>query len=42
MNKKEKKIVPTTIINGMQVADLLILPHNFVIIKKQIYLFKKY
>jgi ubiquinone/menaquinone biosynthesis C-methylase UbiE len=34
MNKKEKKIASTTIINGMQVADLLILPHNFVIIKK--------
>ena len=34
MNKKEKKLASTRVINGMQVADLLILPHQFVIIKK--------
>ena len=34
MNKKEKKLASTKIINGMQVADLLILPHYFVVIKK--------
>ena len=34
MNKKEKKLASTRVINGMQVADLLILPHHFVIIKK--------
>ena len=34
MNKKEKKLTSTEVIKGMQVADLLILPHHFVIIKK--------
>ena len=34
MNKKEKKLTSTQVIKGMQVADLLILPHRFVIIKK--------
>ncbi len=33
-NKKEKKLNKTKIINGMQVSDLLILPHHFVIIEK--------
>ena len=33
-NKNEKKLNKTKVINGMQVADLLILPHHFVIIKK--------
>lgn len=34
-NKKEKKLNKTMIINGQQVADLLILPHYFVIIEKK-------
>ncbi len=34
MSKKEKKLASTRVVNGMQVADLLILPHHFVIIKK--------
>lgn len=33
-NKKEKKLNKTKIINGMQISDLLILPHHFVIIEK--------
>ena len=33
-NKNEKKLNKTMIINGQQVADLLILPHYFVIIEK--------
>lgn len=32
-NKKDKKLNKTRVINGMQVSDLLILPHYFVIIK---------
>lgn len=32
-NKKDKKLNKTKIINKMQVSDLLILPHHFVIIK---------
>ena len=34
-NKNEKKLNKTMIINGQQVADLLILPHYFVIIEKK-------
>ena len=33
-NKNEKKLNKTKIIDGMQVSDLLILPHQFVIIEK--------
>jgi ubiquinone/menaquinone biosynthesis C-methylase UbiE len=32
-NKKDKKQHKTKVINGMQVSDLLILPHHFVVIK---------
>jgi len=32
-NKKDKKLNKTKVINGMQVSDLMILPHHFVIIK---------
>jgi ubiquinone/menaquinone biosynthesis C-methylase UbiE len=34
MNKKENKLAGTQVVKGMQVADLLILPHYFVIIEK--------
>ena len=34
MNKKEKKLASTKVIKGMQVTDLLIVPHHFLIIKK--------
>jgi len=34
MNKNEKKLASTEVIKGMQVTDLLIVPHHFVIIKK--------
>jgi hypothetical protein len=34
MNKKENKLASTEVVKSMQVADLLILPHYFVIIDK--------
>jgi len=32
-NKKERKNIPTKVINGMQITDLLIVPNYFVIIE---------
>ena len=41
-SKSEKKVAPTRVIAGNQVADLLIIPHYFVIISFKCICFKKF
>ena len=35
INKAEKKSVPTKVINGMQVIDIMLRPNHWILIKKK-------